>query len=130
MASALSGLSNATAVFTVAGSGSVTDVTTGNVTPAPTTLTVTLFLKADRVRSVGFPGVDVQETIYDGYCMSTLDARIISGVQGILTFAGESAVDCEVLSVRLPFGKTGLLGDVLNAALGERIELVARSQMG
>jgi len=72
----------------------------------------------------------MQETIYDGYCMSTLDARIVSGVQGILTFAGESAVDCEVLSVRLPFGKTGLLGVVLNAALGERIELVARSQMG
>jgi hypothetical protein len=34
------------------------------------------------------------------------------------------------MSVRLPYGKTGLLGGVLNDVLGERIELVARSQMG
>jgi hypothetical protein len=130
MASALAALSNASATFTVAGAGVVTDASTGNVTPAAASITVALFLKADRVRGVSFPGVDIQEVVYDGYCLAALDSRIVPGVRGVLSFAGEAAVECEVMSVRLPYGKTGLLGGVLNDVLGERIELVARSQMG
>lgn len=130
MASALSALSNATATFTVATAGVVTDAATGNVASATTTVTVNLFIKGDRIRGVAFPGVDIQEVVYDGYAIDALDPRITPGTQGTINFAGEGSVDCEVLSVRLPYGKTGLLGGTLNTALGERIELITRETVG
>jgi hypothetical protein len=126
----LSALANATATFRVAASGVVTDPTTGNVTPATGTIIVSLFLKSDRVRGSAFPGVEVAETVFDGYALSALDERIVIGTTGTINFAGEGVMDCEVTGLRLPYGKTGLLGATLNAALGERIQLVAREQMG
>lgn len=128
MASALSALSNASATFTVAGAGVVTDPETGNVSPANAAVTVALYLKAERQELVRYPGVDTAETLYDGYALAPLDSRVQIGTTGTLTFAGETPVTCEVKGVRLPYGKTGLLGTTLSAALGERIQLVSRGQ--
>lgn len=128
MASALSALSNATATFRVAGTGVVTDPETGNVSPAGATVTVALFLSASQTRVLRYPGVDTTETVYEGYALDALDPRIEIGTTGTLTFAGESPLDCEVRSVRLPYGKTGLLGSTLNSVLGEKVQLVSRGQ--
>lgn len=130
MASALSGLANATATFSVAATGVVTDATTGNVLPATETVTVSLFLKSDRISGTSFPGVEIQETVFDGYALDALDERIVVGTTGTVNFAGEGAVGCEVTGLRLPYGKTGLLGATINAALGERIQLASREQVG
>lgn len=128
MASALVALANATAMFTVAGVGTVTDPTTGNVTPATDSVTVSLYLKSDRISGTSFPGVEVLETVFDGYCLETIDSRVTVGTEGIVTFAGEGSFACEVTGLRLPYGKTGLIGATLNAALGERIQLTSREQ--
>lgn len=130
MASALSALANATATFEVAATGVVTDAATGNVLPATETVTVSLFLKSDKISGTSFPGVEIQETVFDGYALSALDNRIVVGTTGTVNFAGEGVVTCEVTGVRLPYGKTGLIGATLNASLGERIQLASREQMG
>lgn len=130
MATALSALANATATFQVAAIGVVTDPTTGNVLPANEKVTVSLFLKSDRISGTSFPGVEIQETVFDGYVLETLDQRVVVGTTGTVEFAGEGVVGCEVTGVRLPYGKTGLIGATLNAALGERIQLTSRDQIG
>lgn len=129
MASALSALANASVTFQVAGTGVVTDPETGNVSPAPGTVTASLFLKAERVDVIRYPGVDTSEILYDGFAIDVLDSRVLVGTKGTLTFAGEAVVECEVKAVRIPYGKTGLLGSTLNSALGERIQLVSRGQI-
>lgn len=129
MATALSALSNAQATFNVAAAGVVTDPLTGNVIPAEETVQVQLFLKANKQSGVGFPGVEIVETLFEGYALDALDPRITEGTSGTLTFAGEDALEVEVVSLRLPYGKTGLLGSTLNAALGERIQLRTREQV-
>lgn len=129
MASALSALSNATATFSVATTGVLTDPVTGNVRPAEASVSVDLFLKSERQTGVGFPGVEIAETLFDGYALTALDSRITEGTSGVLNFAGEGAVEVEVVALRTPYGKTGLLGQTLNAALGERIQLRTREQM-
>lgn len=128
MASALKALENATVTFQVAGTGTVTDAATGNVTATGATVTASFFLKAENVAVSTYPGVNAVETVFDGYAMAPLDARVVVGTQGTVTFAGEAAAACEVTGVRTPYGKTGLLGATLGAALGERIQLVARGQ--
>lgn len=130
MTSALSALANATATFDVVRAGVTTDVATGNVVPNTEQVVVSLFLKSDRVRGTAFPGIEVQEIVYDGYAIEALDSRIMVGTTGTINFAGEGTVGCEVTGVRIPFGKTGLLGATINAALGERIQLVSREQNG
>lgn len=130
MDSALSALANATATFYVAGVGVVTDPTTGNVEPVTETVTVSLFLKSDKINGTSFPGVEILETVFDGYALDSLDERITVGTTGTVNFAGEGALSCEVTGLRLPYGKSGLLGATLNAALGERIQLASREQMG
>jgi hypothetical protein len=130
MASALSAVANATAVFKVATTGVYTDPATGNVLPADKDVTVTLFLKATTVNEVVYPGVNQTTTIYEGYAVSPTAFDPAIGVlsTGTLTFAGESPVPFEVLSLRTPYGKTGLIGTILNSTLGESIKLVARKQ--
>jgi len=128
MATALSALKNASATFKVAGTGVLTDPFTGNVTPAEETVQVELFLKGTQQAGVAFPGVEVSETLFEGYALDALDTRIVEGTTGTLTFAGEEALPVEVTALRLPYGKTGLIGATLNAALGERIELRSREQ--
>ena len=130
MTSALSALASATATFDVVRAGVTTDVATGNVVPNTEQVVVSLFLKSDRVRGTAFPGIEVQEIVYDGYAIEALDSRIMVGTTGTINFAGEGTVGCEVTGVRLPYGKAGLIGATLNASLGERIQLASREQMG
>jgi hypothetical protein len=128
MASALSALANATAVFEVPAAGVRTDPATGNVVTATSSFSVTLFLKAETVGERVFPGVDVLDTIYEGYAVSPMafDAGVVVGTSGTLTFAGEAPAECEVLELRMNYGKTGLLGEVLNGTLGQKVRLRAR----
>ena len=128
MTSALAALANATATFTVAGTGVVTDPATGNVSPYTQTVTASLFLKASPLKTMGFPGMEVAQVVYDGYAIAPLDPRIVPGTRGLLTFGAEENVEFEVTGLNLPFGTTGLLGLTLNNALGNRIELTAFSQ--
>lgn len=126
MASALAALENASATFIVAGVGTVTDPETGNVKPVDDAVTVPLYLKGDRQRAFEFPGVEVIQSTFDGYALSALDTRIAIGTKGTLAFGGDAEVKCEVVGLRMPFGKTGLLGETLASVMGERIQLVAR----
>lgn len=128
MASALNALANASVTLKVPATGVTTDPATGNVVAATTNITISLFLKAERVDSSPLPGVDVVETLYEGYALDpvAIDSRVVVGTEGILTFAGGDPIECEVLSLRLPYGKTGLLGQTLGAVLGERLQLMAR----
>jgi hypothetical protein len=128
MATALSALANATATFQVAGTGVVTDPATGNVLAVTQTVTVPLFLKGERVQVTPFPGVDAADAVYEGYATEALDARVLVGSKGTLVFGSADATECEVLALRLPYGDSGLIGPVLNRALGERIVLVVRGQ--
>ena len=128
MASALSALANATVTFQVASPGVYTDPATGNVLPATQDVTVSLFLKAESSGTRVFPGVDVLDTIYEGYAVNptAFNSGVVVGTTGTLQFAGEGAVPCEVLELRFNYGKTGLLGEILNTTLGEKIRLVSR----
>lgn len=128
MASALSALANATVTFQVASAGVYTDPATGNVLPATKDVTVSLFLKGDSTGSRIFPGVDVLDTVYEGYAVNPtgFDPAVVVGTTGTLNFAGEAATSCEVLELRLNYGKTGLIGEILNTTLGEKIRLVSR----
>jgi hypothetical protein len=128
MASALLAVANATVVFEVPAAGVKTDPATGNVVSATKQVSATLFLKADSVGNRLFPGVDVLDTVYEGYAVAptAFDPGVVVGTSGTLTFAGEAPARCEVLELRLPYGKTGLLGEVLNSSLGQKIRLVSR----
>lgn len=130
MASALISLANASATFQVAGVGTVTDPATGNVTAASATTTLSLYLKAESITTSPLPGVNVVDTIYDGYAVDpvAIDGGVVVGTQGTLTFGSEDAVPCKVTALRLPYGNTGALGGTLSAVLGDRIQLTARSQ--
>lgn len=128
MASALSALANATVTFQVAATGVYTDPVTGNVLPATSDVTISLFLKGESTGARIFPGVDVLDTVYEGYAVnpSSFDPAVVVGTTGTLTFAGEAARECEVLELRTSYGKTGLMGEILNGTLGEKVKLVAR----
>lgn len=126
MTSALAGLANATAVFTLPTVGTFTDPTTGNVVPATESLTVSLYLRQGSTSSSGLPGVDTEVETYEGYAISpqALDARIKPGVTGTLNFSGQGAVACEVINTRFPYGSTGMVGSTLQQVLGDKIRLV------
>lgn len=128
MASALSALANATVTFQVASPGVYTDPATGNVLPATQDVTVSLFLKADSMGSRVFPGVDVLDTVYEGYAVNptAFDSGVVVGTSGTLTFAAEAPAQCEVLELRLPYGSSGVIGSILSNTLGQKIRLVAR----
>lgn len=130
MASALSALANATATLEVAATGVLTDPDTGNVTAVTGTTTLSLFLRAEKVGYSPYPGVEVVDTVYEGYAVNpqVVPAGVMVGSVGTLAFAGEETVDCEVLELRMAYGGTGILGATLQAALGDRIRLVARGQ--
>ena len=129
MASALAALQNATLSFTVPAAGTSVDADTGNVLANTEAVAASAFLKGENVAEATFPGVNVITTLYEGYITSgTLDGRIKVGTTGTVAFAGQSAVECEVLEVRLPYGESGLLGTVLSSALGVKIRLASRNQ--
>lgn len=123
MASALTALANASATFNLPTAGTTTDAL-GNVIPNTEAVTVSLYLrKASQVND--FPGVDVEVESYEGYAVSpqALDARIQPGVRGTLTFTGDTAASCEVVSTRFPYGTTGLIGSTIQQVLGDKIAL-------
>lgn len=131
MTSALSALANASATFTVPALDSadnLVDPATGNVYAATVSVTHSLYLKAETIETRRLPGIDLIETIYEGYSISDLDDRIIVGTEGTIAFGGADAVDCKVTALALPYGKTGLLGSVLGAVLGVKIQLIANGQ--
>jgi hypothetical protein len=125
MTSDLAALANATAIFTVPTVGTVTDPVTGNVVPATETVTVSLYLRQGSTRALDFPGVDTEVETYEGYAVSpqALDARIKPGVVGTLNFAGQGAIDCEVINSRYPYGTTGLIGSTVQQVIGDKIRL-------
>lgn len=125
MTSALTGLANATATFTVPTVGTITDPRTGNIVPATEQLSVSLYLRQGSRNGSGLEGVDSDVETYDGYAVSpqALDARIKPGITGTLNFAGQGAVSCEVINARFPYGSTGLLGSTLQQVLGDKIRL-------
>ena len=125
MTSALAALANATAIFTVPTVGTVTDPATGNVVPATETVTVNLYLRQGTTRPSEFPGVDTEVETYEGYAVNpqALDARIKPGVVGTLNFAGQGAIDCEVINGRYPYGSTGLIGSTVHQVIGDKIRL-------
>jgi hypothetical protein len=129
VASAFSALQNSTITLTVPAAGVVTDAGTGNVRPATATVTLSAWLKAENVAETTYPGVNVITTLYEGYVTSgALDSRVQVGTLGTVAFAGATAVDCEVLEARLPYGETGVLGAVLTSALGSKLRLASRAQ--
>jgi hypothetical protein len=130
MASALSALANASVTLQVPGVGVTTDPTTGNVAAVTSTTTISLFLRAEKLAYTPYPGVDVVDTVYEGYAVDpqVVPAGVVIGTAGVLTFAGEGAVDCEVLELWMAYGSTGIIGATLQTALGDRIRLVARGQ--
>ena len=128
MTSALAVLANATATFEVATASLVTDPDTGNVRPLDETVVNQLFLKASPVKTIGYPGLETEQVVYDGYALDPLDPRIVEGTRGVLLFAGNPPINFEVTGLRMPYGKTGLIAQTLAASLGERIELTAYRQ--
>jgi hypothetical protein len=128
MASALSSVMNATVTFQVAKTGTYTDPATGNVLPATRDVTVKLFLKAQSMGVRLFPGVDVTDTVYEGYAVDPVafDAGVVIGTTGTLTFAAEAPAACEVLELRMNYGSSGLIGSILASTLGQKVRLVVR----
>jgi len=126
MTSALAGLANASAVFTLPTVGTITDPTTGNITPATETVSVTLYLRQGGSNGSNLPGIDADVETFEGYAVSpqALDARIKPGITGTLNFASQGSVACEVISSRFPYGSTGTIGSTLQQVLGDKIRLV------
>jgi len=130
MSSALVGIANATAVFTVPTVGVVTDAATGNVTPATETVTVTLYLKRSTFQPNDLPGVDVDADVFAGYAVdpSAVDARVKRGIRGTLVWAGEASQPCVVSEIGGYFGNTGLIGSTLRGVLGDELRVIRYRQ--
>ena len=130
MSSALIGIANATAVFTVPTVGVVTDAATGNVTPATETVTVTLYLKRSTFQPNDLPGVDVDADVFAGYAVdpSAVDARVKRGIRGTLVWAGEASQPCVVSEIGGYFGNTGLIGSTLRGVLGDELRVIRYRQ--
>jgi hypothetical protein len=133
MTSAIAFLANASAVFDVPTTGTLTDPTTGNVVPNTTTVTVSLYLRGTGGSAPSlseFPGVGVEDDVLEGYAVSpqALDGRIVPGVRGTLTFGSDDPVPCEVAAARYPFGSTGFLGETLQGILGDKIRISRYAQ--
>lgn len=125
MASALSALSNATAVFSLPTVGTVTDAR-GNVVPATETATVTMYLRQTVINDTDLPGIEAEAQALEGYAVSPqqLDARIIRGTTGTLSLSGDTASRCEVVDVGYPYGTAGLIGETVVSVLGTKIRLL------
>lgn len=124
---ALSGFANASAVFTIPASGTVTDAATGNVKPNTTTTTVALFAKASPPVDRDLPGVEVGGTTYVCRCVNPgqLPAAVVAGTKGTVSFDGGAFVPCVVMSAREPYGSAAGIGAIVRSAVGDSITLMA-----
>jgi hypothetical protein len=125
MTSALTALANANASFEVATPHVVTDPDTANVTPLYEVVSTQLFVKASPIKTMGYPGLEVAQIVFDGYALDPLDPRVVVGTRGTLVFGDMPPCQVEVTGLRTPYGSTGLLGSTLASVLGDRIELTA-----
>jgi hypothetical protein len=140
VASALSTLKNAVAVFEVPTNAVMEDPETGNIVPVNETITVELFLRRgfgqtrvpESNQDQQLPGVDIQGDQFIGYCVTptTLDDRVRPGTVGLLDFAGEPQKEITVQDARFMYGSTGLLGKTLMDVLGHQIRLEASDYRG
>lgn len=126
MASALAALANASVSLTVPTSGTTTDADTGNIVPVTETLTYSVFLRSAAPAVDELPGINAETTVYEGYCVSpqVLNSRVVVGTTGTLNFSGQGSWVCQVLRARHEYGTTGVIGETLQGALGDRIRLV------
>jgi hypothetical protein len=126
MASALAALANASVSLTVPTSGTTTDPDTGNVVPVTETLTYSLFLRSSPPSVDELPGINSETTAYEGYCVNpqVLNSRVVAGITGTLNFSGQGSWVCQVTRTRHEYGTTGVIGEALQGALGDRIRLV------
>lgn len=129
MASPFTIVENATATFTLPTSGTVEDAY-GNVLPATTTTDVTLFLKASPQAETTLPGVDATTTILSGYAVDpmTLDARIIRGTTGTLSWQGKTW-QFDVEGTNETYGGDGFIATTLSTYRGDDIRLALRRQV-
>lgn len=130
MPSALSAVANAVAEFDVATTGTLVDQTTGNVLPRTETVSVSCYLRQGSPAVTDLAGVNVAGDTFTGYAISpqALDARIVPGTQGTLTFAGQSPARCVVAEARGAYGSSGLIGSTLQSVLGDGLLLIRYRQ--
>lgn len=122
--SALYAIKNATAVFLVASSTNTVDGRTGNTTATPLELTYSLYVDGEvdpEIRRL--PGADDYGRLLTCNAVSPnkLDSRIIPGTKCRITFANSTESSGIVRDTYTPYGRTGLLADVLGKALGDSV---------
>lgn len=130
MTSALLSLQNAVVVLDVPTVGTVTDLRTGNILPRTERVTISLYLRQGSLTETDVPGVGSAADVFDGYAISpqALDARIVPGIRGLLTFSADDPMPCELTQARQPYGTTGLIGSTLQQVLGDRIRVIRYRQ--
>jgi len=122
-------LANAIAVFTLPATGTITD-NLGNVRPATTTQTVSMFLKAQPPTVTDFPGVEASSITVEGWAVAPMavDSRVIPGTRGTITFGSLASSPCEVVSLNHQYGSTGFIGSLLKTTLGDALRIVIHLQ--
>lgn len=130
MTSALLSLQNAVVTLDVPTVGTIVDTRTGNVLPRTERVTISLYLRQGSLTEADVPGVGSAADVFDGYAISpqALDARIVPGVRGLLSFSADDPMPCELVKGREPYGTTGLLGSTLQQVLGDRVRLIRYRQ--
>jgi hypothetical protein len=130
MTSALAAVANASVTFDVATTGTVVDPFTGNVLPRTETVTVTCYLRQGSPAITDLAGVNVAGDTFSGYAVApqALDARVVPGTLGTLTFDGQTPARCVVQEARGPYGTTGLIGSTLQQVLGDKLQIVRYRQ--
>lgn len=124
MASPFTAVANATATFSLPSAGTITD-SLGNVTPATTTYTAILFLRADPAsQPAELPGVDPTATTLTGYSVNpiTLNTAIQRGTRGTMAWQGRTWT-VEVQGRNERYGDTGLIASLLSQYRGDDIRL-------
>jgi hypothetical protein len=121
---ALYAIRNATAVFLVASPANTVDPRTGNTEAVTQELTYSLYIEPEVDPSIRrLPGADDYGRLLtcNAVSPSKLDSRIITGTKCRITFANSTESSGIVRDTYTPFGRTGLLADVLGKSLGDSI---------
>jgi hypothetical protein len=124
VASPFTQVANATATFSLPAAGTITD-SLGNVTPATTTYTASLFLRSDPAsQPADLPGVDPTATTLTGYAVNpqALNTAIQRGTRGTMAWQGKTWT-VEVQGRNERYGDSGLIADLLTTFRGDDIRL-------